>query len=137
MGDKNMLDHASPHPLSIDRWQKELSQEEVKKIVTTLGGEVFKRLGYYNDYKQALKFVGLDEVEVNPRGKLDTLLIKHEIYVDRKLSYPGSVYFTHMARDNAAMFAKLEQIKALLIMLRRGQLLKFLREFRAYSKSLL
>lgn len=136
MGDKKMLGHANPHTLSINRWQKELSQEEVEKIVTTLGGELFKRLGYYEDYKQALKFIGLKEVEVNQRGKLDTLIAKHQIYADKELSYPGSANFTQMGRDNAAMSAQLEQIKALLVLLRRGKLLTFFRKLRAYSKSL-
>lgn len=136
MGDKKMMDHARPHSLSIGRWQKGLSHEEMKKIVTTLGKDVFKRLGYYNDLKQALKVIGLDEVEVNPKGDLDILLNKYETYADRKLSYPGSVYFSHMARDNATMSAQLEQIKALLIMLRQGRLLKFFREIRTYSKRL-
>lgn len=136
MGDKKMIDHTRPHGHSIDRWQKGLSHEEMKKIVTTLGKDVFKRLGYYDDYKKATKVIGLDEVEVNPKGNLDILLNKYETYADRKLSYPGSIYFSRMARDNATMFAQLEQIKALLIMLRQGRLLKFFREIRTYSKRL-
>lgn len=46
VGDRYVLGHDGPHTNSIGRWKKELSEGEVSELVSTIGAEIFRHMGY-------------------------------------------------------------------------------------------
>jgi protein-tyrosine sulfotransferase len=58
---------------SIGRWHDVLTPPEVVGVLRALGPETFERLGYAEDYAEAIEYFGLTEVDIPPDGRLPEL----------------------------------------------------------------
>lgn len=81
MGDKKILNTASVHNKSIGRWRSILTSQEVKKILATLGKDIFEKMGYLDVYKEAADLVESIDTNLDSQGILQKLLIEYSNYV--------------------------------------------------------
>lgn len=135
LGDKNLLTQTKPNPNSIGKWVNILSPEEVQKILKTLGKNTFDNLGYLDEYNSAISFAGINNQNIPKEGNYHTIRNLYDIYVDQKLNL-GSLSYSAIGRENTKLQKQLKIIKSLLILLRQGRIIKFIKSFRSYSKEI-
>lgn len=65
IGDKKILHTKGVHTKSVGNWRNALSPEEVKRILVTLGKDLFIKLGYLDNYNQAAEWAGVKPEDEN------------------------------------------------------------------------
>jgi protein-tyrosine sulfotransferase len=109
MGDKKILEHTRTHDCSVGRWRDLLTPEEMRKVLLTLGRDLFMRLGYNDLIDEAAARAGINPAGIDEKGKLDQLFEQYTSYVDKDLPRSGGVQRTLIARQNAQLQAKLAE----------------------------
>jgi protein-tyrosine sulfotransferase len=103
MGDERVLEHVRPHTRSIGRWRDLLTPGEIRKVLQTLGRNLFVRLGYGDLVEEVAARAGLNPAEIDEKGKLDQLFERYNSFVDGGLLVPGGFQYTTVARRNAQL----------------------------------
>jgi hypothetical protein len=111
MGDKNLLEHSEPHNQSIGRWRTELTSDELRLVLQTLGSQVFRDLGYRDAYAEACDLAGLSSDQLSEEGNLPALKDQYRQVVDRGIFRPGGTLSDQVARQNAALIRDFELMR--------------------------
>lgn len=111
MGDKKILEHKRPHRDSVGRWKKLLSPEEVKKILKTLGGDLFRRLGCEPLLHEAAAYAQVDPAAIDDKGSLAKLFHELAIYADQRISAAENTPHSLASRQNAQLRSHLDSLR--------------------------
>ncbi len=112
MGDKKLLGRQRPHTEAVGRWRAVLLPEEIRKVITTLGPNLFSQLGYDETFEGAAASIGLDIADVGKEGKIPALLERYTSYAETRLGDSAVVQDTLGARKERALRARLAQSQA-------------------------
>ncbi|HSE95988.1 MAG TPA: sulfotransferase [Methylomirabilota bacterium] len=111
LGDKKLLHHHRPHAESVNRWRDLLTTDEVRKVVLTLGPDLFDRLGYRDALAEAADRVGMRVADLKERGQLDALRRLYESRVEWGLESPVGPSRAGLASENARLERDLGELR--------------------------
>jgi hypothetical protein len=98
MGDKKVLDHAAAHTRSVGRWTETLTRDELRRILLTLGSNLFRDGGYDQALADAATRAGLALADIAPDGALPQLLQQYQTYADTSAPQSAGAQYTQLSR---------------------------------------